>query len=82
MNDIIKSRLLTPEDDDGNRKNVHLVTSAECVVVTQTSDDGSETETTLDKVIEDLSKNTGGDGGIVVGDEEPTKNCIWFDTRK
>ena len=66
MAEKISLRLQTPADDNGNRKDVHIVTSSDEVIVDQLSDESK----TLTEVLKEM-------GTIQVQEEQPEFACIW-----
>lgn len=66
MAEKISLRLQTPVDDNGNRKDVHIVTSSDEVIVDQLSDESK----TLTEVLKEM-------GTIQVQEEQPEFACIW-----
>lgn len=66
MAEKISVRLQTPVDEHGNRKDIHVVTSSDEVIVDQLSDEAK----TLTEVLKEM-------GTIQVQDQQPEFACIW-----
>lgn len=71
MEEIIISRMKTPEDKNGNRKLVDPLTSSDAVII-------SNSKKTLTKRLEEIT-DLSSRGGIIIADEEnkPDGPCIW-----
>lgn len=68
--ETIVARLQTPADDNGVRKDVHIMTGSDAVIVGD-----AEHSTTLTERLEDLG------GGITISSEQPTRACTWFEIK-
>lgn len=68
MAQAITARLQTPEDSDGNRTDVNLITTAEAVIV---NGDSEEEATTLDEYLQNMGSS------IVISNNQPAAACIW-----
>lgn len=73
MSDKIKGRLLTPENSKGERKDIHLITTSDEVLVPNSS---GEMEI-LSDVLDELKKSS----DIEVGSVKPTHSALWFKTK-
>ena len=69
MANRIKGRLLTPVDEDGNRTDIHLITTSYEVLVQK--EDGT-------KVLTDVLNNM--HTNIEIGPEQPEFPTVWFRT--
>lgn len=67
MADKISLRFQTPEDSNGNRKDIHMITSTDEVI--DVSSDPNETKT--------LSETLRQTGTIQIQAEQPDFACIW-----
>lgn len=68
--ETIRGQLKTPAYNNGVRKNIHLITDADSVMV----DIHGETGTLADRLT-DL-----GDG-IEITSNQPTRPCVWFQVK-
>lgn len=68
--DTITARLQTPADDYGVRKDIHLITDADAVVVK----DGSVTKS-LTEVLASVG------GKINISTDKPASACIWYEVK-
>lgn len=68
--DTITARLQTPADEHGVRKNIHLITDSDAVMVKK----GSITESLTD-VLDEVG-NT-----ITISTDKPTSACIWYEIK-
>lgn len=66
MTEKISMRLQTPPDRDGNRKDIHPITTTDEVIV---NPDSPESMTLSDK----LNQVT----GVQIQEEQPSFPCIW-----
>lgn len=73
MAEKITARLQTPEDANGVRKDVHLITTAEEVIVHPGSEQAEALESYLGKI-------SSGDDPVIIADNQPTVNrpTMWF----
>lgn len=69
MSNKIAMRLQTPADEDGVRKDIHPITTANEVIV----DPESDNPITLAEKL----RQTSNGGTIVVQEEQPSYACIW-----
>lgn len=67
--ETIIARLQTPADDNGVRKDIHLITDADAITV-QDPDTGRVLS--LTEKLEDIGT------GIITSSEQPDKPCTWF----
>ena len=65
--ETIVARLQTPADDNGVRKDIHLMTDASAVMVGD-----AEHSSTLSEVLEYVG------GGIAISSTQPSRACTWF----
>lgn len=68
MAQSITARLQTPEDSDGNRTDVNLITRAEAVIVNA---DSEEDAMPLDEYLDNIGSS------IVISKTQPEQACIW-----
>lgn len=68
--ETIVARLQTPADDNGVRKDIHLLTDSDAVMV-----GNSEHSTTLTEVLTEMGS------GIVISRYRPSKACTWFEIK-
>lgn len=68
MAQSIAARLQTPEDSNGNRTDIHLITTADQVIVNAGSEDESMT---LTEALENLGSS------ITISRSQPSTPCIW-----
>jgi hypothetical protein len=61
----ISMRLQTPPDETGNRKDIHIVTTSDEVIV---NPDSSSSMTLTERL---------GHGEVQITDEKPSFPCIW-----
>lgn len=74
MSDKVVARLQTPKDSEGKRKDIHLITTSEEVIVHPNSDDP--------KTLEEVINSGGGTGGgiaIEISEEQPVTDVtvLW-----
>lgn len=69
--ETIIGRIRTPEDVNGTRKNVDVITSSDAVMI-------SGSTKTLTKRLEELATSSGS-AGIIISDESdvPDGPCLW-----
>lgn len=68
--EAIIARLQTPADNDGIRKDIHLMTDGEAVTVKS----GNRTITLQDR-LDEIG------GGPVVSEDQPARECMWFQVK-
>lgn len=73
MSEKIRGRLQTPEDSEGNRKDIHLITTSDEVLV---PDSDSNEHKILTDVLNDIHTN------IVIGTTKPNYSTLWFRTNE
>ena len=71
MAEKITARLQTPANEEGVRKDIHLMTTTDEVIV----DYGTDYPRTLTEKLEEL--NTNGTLGVKVTTEKPESPCVW-----
>lgn len=74
MDGKIMTRLQTPEDENGMRQDIDVITSSDAVITNQSVSNADET-VTLSERLDYLEKRT-----IVLQDDKPNEICIWGDT--